>query len=629
MGSHKPQVWIVEDSPVEGRRAIEALSTEFDCELFTSGSAPLERLAAGATPSLLILDWELPDISGPEVCRFIRTSRDELVLPIILVTVHASGPDVVAGLAAGANDYLRKPYVVEELRARARVMTRLQRRNREVDAQLLTTLWSIGDAVISTDLAGRIRLLNPAAAALTGWFPSEAVGRSVSEVVVLRDERTRLLSPDPVERVLAHGVAHRLIEPALLVRRDGTELPVEDSATPIRDLAGELTGAVVVLRDVTAKRRADAERELARDHALRDQAELRRLVTQREQAELDREELVSALAAQPLLRVCVLRGPDLVFEQVNPSYQDQVGRGRVLLGRPLLEALPELAGQGFDAVIREVMRSGKAFVNPTSTSRLDRGDGVLVANHFSVVYQPLRGRTGEYDGVLVLASDVTAAVAAQELERQLIGIASHDLRTPLSTISLATDSLLATPDSDTRTQRSLHRIKSAAERGARMVSDLLDFTQARVGGGIAVVRTPGNLHAVVRQAVEDAHGEVAVTTSGDGDGAWDADRMSQVVANLLANALKYGSNASVRSEDDGEHVTVSVHNLGEVIPASAMERIFEPLQRATTQLENKARSVGLGLYIVKHLVEAHGGRIAVRSSPEDGTTFTFVVPKRA
>jgi signal transduction histidine kinase len=280
------------------------------------------------------------------------------------------------------------------------------------------------------------------------------------------------------------------------------------------------------------------------------------------------------------------------------------------------------------------------------TSRLEEADLIdgLAAGANDYLTKPYRGpellarvRTLVRIRQLHIRSQRLATEASNraDFERQLIGIVSHDLRGPLSTIILGAQTLVRRDGVDERTLKSLLRIQSSAERGARMVSDLLDFTQARLGGGIPLIFSPTNLHTIVRQAVEDAgtinpDREVHLASSGDGHGVWDAERMAQVVQNLIGNALKYSpaeSWVNVRSESDAQGVTVSIHNTGVPIPGEAMARIFQPMQRATSQLENAARSVGLGLFIVKHLVEAHGGKLTVTSSPEAGTTFTFWVSK--
>jgi len=168
------------------------------------------------------------------------------------------------------------------------------------------------------------------------------------------------------------------------------------------------------------------------------------------------------------------------------------------------------------------------------------------------------------------------------------------------------------------------------------VRDLLDFTRARMGGGIPVVRRPLDLHALVRstlQEVEAAQPErgLSLTVQGNAQGSWDERRLGQVVQNLVGNAQKYGSEdapvqVTVRGED--EHVLLEVHNGGAPIPAELLPRIFEPLQRGAVGADPHDHSVGLGLFIVKHLVEAHGGQVSVCSTEQAGTTFTVRLPRR-
>jgi phosphoserine phosphatase RsbU/P len=255
------------------------------------------------------------------------------------------------------------------------------------------------------------------------------------------------------------------------------------------------------------------------------------------------------------------------------------------------------------------------------------------------------GGTSEDDEWLLSAVADQAAVALEktrldqtsEFRERLIGIVSHDLRNPISAILVGTGSLLRRENLDERTTRMVTRIHSAAERASRMVGDLLDYTQARFGGGIRVSRVPGELEPVVRQVIEElevAHPDrsIELALDGDGRGEWDTDRMAQVVGNLISNALNYSpADSPVRVEMRGEDgwVTLSVHNYGAAIPAALQSRIFEPMERAAAEVTKTSRSVGLGLFIVRHLVEAHRGSITLTSSPEEGTTFTVRLPRSA
>jgi signal transduction histidine kinase len=168
-----------------------------------------------------------------------------------------------------------------------------------------------------------------------------------------------------------------------------------------------------------------------------------------------------------------------------------------------------------------------------------------------------------------------------------------------------------------------------------MISDLLDFTQARLGGGIRVQRRPADLYALAATAVDEAEAafpdrDIALTRAGDTQGTWDADRLGQVITNLTTNALKYsprGTPVSIHVEGRGDHVELAVRNEGPAIPAARLGRLFEPLQRASDEIDRNTRSLGLGLYIVDSILRAHGGTVGVLSTDEAGTTFRVRLPR--
>lgn len=221
-----------------------------------------------------------------------------------------------------------------------------------------------------------------------------------------------------------------------------------------------------------------------------------------------------------------------------------------------------------------------------------------------------------------------------EFEQHLLGIVSHDLRHPLTIIALSAAILERLGRLDEREAKAVHRIRAAVDTGTRMIRDLLDFTQARLGGGIVLARSPVNLPDLVQAVIEDEETShpgrrVIASYQGDGRGNWDGDRVAQAVENLVSNALKYGAPGTpvrVSTWDDGPGVALAVHNEGNPIRPENLSRIFEPLQRAGAELDRSTRSVGLGLYIVKAIVSAHGGGIEVTSG-EGGTTFIARLPR--
>lgn len=357
--------------------------------------------------------------------------------------------------------------------------------------------------------------------------------------------------------------------------------------------------------------------------------------------------LLTALVGQPLHGVVLFRGADLVVEAVNEVYERFFG-GRSLAGRPLLEVAPELRGQGFDDLLRNVMKTGEPHIGREQLARLDRtGSGVVEDSWFTFVFQPVLDKDGRCDAVLVIAQDVSDTVRANReitrlmalveeraaFERQLIGIVSHDIRSPLQTITLGA-TVLAEMGLEGSAGRHAARMHAASGRAAKLVSELLDFTQARVGGGIPILVEDADLHAIADGVVDEIKGAwparvVELHHKGDGRGCWDAARVAQVIDNLLVNALKYSAGTGAVVVDtfdvDDDRVGVTVHNGGAPIPAERLPVIFEPLQRATH--EHASRSVGLGLFIVQQIVVAHRGTIAVTSSHEAGTTFTVHLPR--
>jgi sigma-B regulation protein RsbU (phosphoserine phosphatase) len=244
----------------------------------------------------------------------------------------------------------------------------------------------------------------------------------------------------------------------------------------------------------------------------------------------------------------------------------------------------------------------------------------------------------KYERELVLSRKRLEAMVAEAADRavfaeQMVGIVSHDLRNPLAGIQMAA-ALLARGGLSESQQRVVTRISRATGRASNLIADLLDFTQARLGKGLPVALAAIDLHEVIAEMVEDlalAHPGRIVRhqRSGAGPCLGDGARLSQLVGNLVSNALAYGEPdqpITVTSAIEDARFSLAVHNLGPPIPVAAQARLFQPMTRGT-QPSGSGRSVGLGLFIVNEIARAHGGRAVVRSTQEEGTTFSAVFPR--
>jgi signal transduction histidine kinase len=226
----------------------------------------------------------------------------------------------------------------------------------------------------------------------------------------------------------------------------------------------------------------------------------------------------------------------------------------------------------------------------------------------------------------------------EELERALhfsemfVGILGHDLRNPLSGVTTAARLLVRRAESE-KVAKPATRILSSAERMARMIDQLLDFTRIRLGQGLPLERTRVDLVEICRMAIDELEtpaSTIALQSAGDLVGQWDGDRLAQMISNLIGNALVHGASGgpvAVRLDGRGSEVVVEVSNAGVVAP-DVLPMMFQPM-RSGLESHRPARSsgLGLGLFISREIVVAHAGLIDVASSAADGTRITVRLPR--
>jgi PAS domain S-box-containing protein len=506
--------------------------------------------------------------------------------------------------------------------------------------------------IFGKDLEGRYLFVNEHYTRTFGIPASRMRGRTDVELFG-RDAAQRFTAND--REVVQRDEALEFEEQADLT--DGKHIYISQKF-PLYDAAGEVVAVCGISNEVTERRRLEGYRDLLVEAG-------ERLV---ESLDLQTTlETIADLAARHLSRTFAL---DLVDQ--GGKITREIVRCALPWPRAILEKATEFAPLLPPAhPVRRVLATSEAVAVQRVTPELldawavDKRHRELLEDlgMKSAAAIPLVGRgraigalaltwaetgypTAEVLGVAsALASRAALAIEnaklvaewkeAARLREEVVGVASHDLRSPLQAILLATHMLLDSADEELtpRQAQALARIRSAAERTSRLIYSLLDFSQVRAGA-LTLERKPLDFHALVR-AVCDEHApafpdrSIDLQQIGDGDGEWDEARLSQIVANLVANALNYSpadSAVSVVSEGSPSQVLLTVQNRGEPIDEALLPHIFEPFRRGAG---GEKGSVGLGLYIAQQVAMAHGGSISVSSSAEAGTLFTLRLPRHA
>jgi len=471
------------------------------------------RLTHELKPQLVLLDVHLPDTSGIEICRRIKT--DPSVESILVIQTSATFTEVrdrVRGLEGGADAYLTEPIEAEELIANIRAILRLREAEQEVrerESWLTTVMSSIGDAVITTDLKERVTLINAVAQEMIGWTEAEAEGRPLMEVFRIINEQTREPNENPVVRILQEGSSASLADYALLVARDGRETPVDGSAAPIKDEHGNVIGVVLSFRDITERKRM----EKAREQLLRYEQEARRVA--------------------------------------------EVAHRRA----------------------EEASRSKDEF----------------------------------------------------------LATVSHELRTPLNHILGWITMLRGGKIQPDKTRKAFDTIERNVRAQGRLIDDLLDVSRI-ISGKLLIEPRRIEIAKVVEAAAEsigpaaEAKGVNFITTFVPESGivSGDPDRLQQAIWNLLSNAVKFtpeGGHVELRLTRVDSWIEITVSDDGQGINPEFLPHVFDRFRQQDATTVRQHGGLGLGLAIVRHLVELHAGSVRVVSEGEGrGATFTITLP---
>jgi PAS domain S-box-containing protein len=552
-----------------------------------------------------------------------RTAESDKSIRITLLSIVI--PAFLGVVLVGTAFYLSQQNITQRERA-AQVLAEQRER-------LRVTLASIGDAIITTDIEGRITYLNVIAESVTGWGQDDAVGQPLESVFCIVNEETRQTVENPAKRALREGIIMGLANHTVLTRKDGADRPIDDSAAPIRDGQGRVVGCVLIFRDITERRRAE-----------------RQLWESRE-----------------LLRITLASIGDAVITTD--------AQGRITHLNTVAEAVTgwthsEAEGQPLEAVFHIINEQTRKTVANPAARALREGVIVGLANHTVLITKagterpiddsaaPIRDGEGRIVGCVLVFRDITERKLAEQARQRLLeseraarteaerasrvkeeffATLSHELRTPLNAI-LGWSRLIAKDASDPKTvNEGIQVITRNAKVQADLIADLLDMSRI-ISGKLRLEVEDVNLSDVVAAGID------AIRHSAEAKGIQiqsvlnpmrdtvrgDASRLQQVVWNVLSNAVKFtpdGGRVQIVLAKKDSHAAIVVSDTGVGIKPEFLPHLFERFRQDDASAARQHGGLGLGLAIVKHVVEQHGGSVQAESPGEgEGATFTVELP---
>ncbi len=470
--------------------------------------------------------------------------------------------------------------------------------------------------VVLGDPTGQtLGLMNEAFARMHGYTVEELTGKPIGTVFA-PEHRASLH-----EHIrLAHERGHYTWE-SVHVHRDGTTFPVLIDVTTVKDLGGQVLYRVVNVQDLTEQKRA--QREAEHVHQAIDD---------------EKVWLQTVIREAPVAMILIRMGDppqisanpraERLLPGIGPEASLAKGVGRVL--RPDGELVP------YEALPAVRALRGETLAGEEYTIVRSDGSEIPVATSAS----PILGHAGRVIGAVVIIEDRTRTKELERLRDEWTSIVAHDLRQPAGVISLTAEMLPRLRDgnggvtgNEDREARLLARVRAAAHRLDRMISDLFDFSRLEAGR-LSVRQRAADAVGLARAVIEEQHvatdRPVLFEAHGDLPQAWiDPDRYQQILANLITNAMRYGAPGLPIRVDlarSGDMLETAVTNEGPGIPAEEQPRLFDRFYRTASARADRRGGMGLGLYICKGLVDAHGGRIWVESTESGPTTFRFTVP---
>ena len=632
-----PSTILLVDDVVANRDTLRELLETDEYRLVEACDGPTAlRLARETPPDLVLLDVMMPGMDGYEVCRQLRADSQLAEVPVIMLTALDDQASRIAGIKAGADDFLTKPFNSAELRARARTITRLNRYRRLLEAQAASrlseerfrALFELGPvAICSCDASGALQDYNRRAAELWGRDPiaGDSATRFCGAVRLFRPDGSALSHEQSAMAEVLKGAVPAVVDGEVMIERpDGSCISVLANVVPLRNSRGEITGAINCFHDITAQRAAE--------------------IAQREN-----EQWLKAVFNQAAVGVFQTDVATRRFRRFNQRFCDLLGYSRKEMA---LLSLPEVTHKAdLDLDLRNQARLRNGSIREyTSEKRFIRKDGSVIWANVAV---SLIGPPGEAPAAFIaVVLDITERklldehfLHTQKMEAlgQFSGGVAHDFNNILASISgyVELSRMKLKDNHEVRTY--LDSVLKAASRAADLVRQIQTFsrqeTQLRKETQLkpVVEESLKMLRAIIPSTIEfdmavDAETPTVLANANQvhqvlmnlGINAWHAmrDRPGRIQVTLEKFPVDAAYAATKPRLRVGNYVRLSVGDTGCGMDAATLQRIFEPF--FTTK--PLGEGTGLGLSVVHGIMDSHDGAITVQSQPGEGTIFRLHFP---
>jgi PAS domain S-box-containing protein len=564
------------------------------------------------------MDIMLKDnIDGIQAAQIINSTEN---IPIIFVTAFADEQTLKRAKISEPYGYILKPFEERELNTNIQIAVYKHKTEKEIKERerwLATTLRSIGDAVISTDISGNIIFMNPVAESLLGWSLQEIHGKNFNKIFKILNSRTETAIEDPISMVLKKAETIDLGPGSVLISKNNERIPIEDSAAPIKNERGEIEGVVFIFRDVTEKKKSESEliklsRAIEQSHAS-----------------------------------IIITNPEGIVEYVNSKYLDSSDKlHHYLIGNRFYLFEEGELSKGRLCELWNNVKDGKTwkgeFVNLGKRGKM---------KWESISVSPIFNDKGEINNLVIVKEDITERKRAEEATKKyneelkelnrskdkFFSIVSHDLRSPFNGLlglanllasefdSLANDELKSIADS----------LNSTANHLFKYIENLLEWSRLQSG---KMVHQPVKVDLresiiymlkILSPNILQKNITVEYHLKDNSFVFADYNMVNSILDNLISNAIKFTMDSGkiyIHTEEQGMFIKTSIADTGVGINEENLKKLFTLRSQYSTEGTRGERGTGLGLLICKEMVEMNGGKILVESKVNAGTTFHFTLP---